>query len=148
MTRELFLRIGEFSSLLIFQFSILLIANYAIYNKYYYGEKMNKLLVAMALLTSLLGSAHASECEQYTYTKTWIDYDSSWNDSCENFIKAAMKENGCSTEDVYFSPIRMTQMTSGSELMCIYKGKNGIYQVMASQMAEPHRAVVLYSRWD
>jgi len=107
---------------------------------------MKKILSLILILISL--GVSASTCEDMTYTKQWIDYDSEWNDSCTNFIKAAMIDDGCNTENVYFNPIRLTEITSGSELMCIYKGKQGIYQVMASQMAEPHRAVVIFSRWD
>lgn len=108
---------------------------------------MKKLIISIALIMSSIAIT-ASECEEMTYTKQWIDYDSSWNDSCQNFIVAAMKEKGCDVTNVYFSPSRMTEMNSGSSVMCIYNSKNGIYQVMASQMAEPHRAVVLFSRWD
>lgn len=107
-----------------------------------------KKLIALICLLSLTPIFASNECEDMTYTKEWIDYDSEWNDSCTHFIKAAMAADGCDTTDVYFSPVRLTEITSGSELMCIYKGTEGIYQVMASQMAEPHRAVVIFSRWD
>jgi hypothetical protein len=109
---------------------------------------MKKLISILMILLSFTAFGSQSECEDMTYTKEWIDYDSDWNDSCTHFIKAAMKADGCNVDKLYLSPIRMTEMISGSELMCIYKGKAGIYQVMASQMAEPHRAVVLFSRWD
>ncbi|WP_127717061.1 hypothetical protein [Halobacteriovorax sp. HLS] len=107
-----------------------------------------KYIVTFLVLVLLSVPSKASNCEEMTYTKEWIDYDSSWNDSCKRFILAAMKVNGCEVSNTYFSPVRMTELKSGSELMCIYKAKNGVYQVMASQMAEPHRAVVIFSRWD
>jgi hypothetical protein len=108
---------------------------------------VKSLLVSLILVLFSINT-FSSQCEDMTYTKEWIDYDSSWNDSCYSFILEAMKADGCDVSNLYLSPVRLTEISSGSEFMCIYKGKNGIYQVMASTMAEPHRAVVLFSRWD
>ena len=104
--------------------------------------------IALILISLLSLSASASNCDPMTFTKEWIDYDSSWNGSCTKFLEEAMKAQGCDMTNFYISPIRLTEIQSGSELMCIYKGKTGVYQVMASQMAEPHRAVVMFSHWD
>ena len=101
------------------------------------------------ILLSIATLSNASTWEEQTYTKSWFDYDSSWNSSCRNFIMASMREKGCSEEvlrSAQFSDI--TEMSNGGSLVCIYNAKGGVYQVMASQMAEPHQAVLLFSRWD
>jgi hypothetical protein len=108
---------------------------------------MKKLLLLLSMLS--FSALANTNCESDTYTKTWHDYDSSWNNSCVYFIKAAMKEKGCSGDTVRrINSFNVTQMNNAGSLMCVFNGEGGVYQVMASQMAEPHVAVLLFSRWD
>ncbi|OUR94227.1 hypothetical protein A9Q84_18160 [Halobacteriovorax marinus] len=102
-----------------------------------------------SLFTSLSSFASSTNCEEETYTVSWHDYDSAWNDSCKNFIKAAMIKKGCDTKVLKrLSWSEVTSVRQGSSLVCIYNSEGGIYQVMSSEMAEPHRALLLYSRLD
>ncbi|MBC76688.1 MAG: hypothetical protein CME64_11795 [Halobacteriovoraceae bacterium] len=106
-----------------------------------------KLLVLLALVS--LSAFSRDACEQMGYTAEYIDYDSELNGSCAKMIQMLMKDKGCSketTKKVHYSSV--LKMEQGSSMMCIYKNKSGIYQLMASQMAEPHKAVAMFSVWD
>lgn len=101
------------------------------------------------LATLFLSFNTLANCEFDTYTHTIYDYDSSMNGQCLAFVKEAMKENGCSED--YISKQSLSEvrsLTQGSSFMCVVETQGGIYQVMASQMAEPNIAVVLFSRLD
>lgn len=102
----------------------------------------NILILAITLFTMNT----IANCENDTYILNLNDYDSDMNDSCKSFIVAAMAEKGCSQIDVNENDISI--LSEGSSLMCVYSGNGGIYQVMASQMSEPNRAVILFSRFD
>ncbi|AYF43619.1 hypothetical protein BALOs_0607 [Halobacteriovorax sp. BALOs_7] len=71
------------------------------------------------------------------------------NNSCASFVEVAMKEKGCSEDYISqqeFSNIR--SLSEGSSFMCFVETQGGIYQVQASQMAEPNIATILFSRFD
>ncbi len=107
------------------------------------------ILKSMIAVMILSASVFANNCEEITYSKKWIDYPSKWNESCANFIKDAMTEGNCSELKIKrVNESKIIQTSIGSSLMCVYHGEEGIYQVMASQMAEPHQAILLFSKWD
>ncbi len=107
---------------------------------------MKKLILLATLLLSVNTLAN---CEFDTYTHTIYDYDSSMNGQCSAFVKETMKKNGCSENFIAkqsFSEV--SSLSEGSSFMCVVETQGGIYQVMASQMAEPNIAVILFSRFD
>ncbi|MCO4755958.1 MAG: hypothetical protein KC478_15870 [Bacteriovoracaceae bacterium] len=105
-------------------------------------------ILLLAVLVSF-GSFARDNCETTPYTKEYIDYDSSLNDSCEKMLAAFMKDNNCQAKTVEKLPYAsIATLIKGSSMMCVYEAEGGIYQVMASQMAEPHRAIIMFSVWD
>lgn len=107
-----------------------------------------KILLATAII-SISAYSRDQVCELMTYSHEVVDYDSEHGDSCTGLIKMMMKDKGCSDKTVnavrYYD---IKSLSHGSSTMCIYENNAGIYQVMASEMAEPPRAVLMFSNWD
>lgn len=107
---------------------------------------MKNLIVIISVFLSV--STFAS-CEQETYTLVINDYDSSMNESCHAFVKEAMIQKGCSADEIAKQSLSAVRSINvGSSYMCVVESQSGIYQVMASQMAEPNIVSILYSRYD
>ena len=105
-------------------------------------------LVLLFMFISTVSIARDS-CETMPFTKDYIDYDSSLNESCVKMLSAFMKDQNCQAKTIdKLDYATVTELKKGSSMMCVYEAEGGIYQVMASQMAEPHRALIMFSVWD
>lgn len=107
-----------------------------------------KLLLAIAII-SISAFSRDQTCELLTYSHEIVDYNTEHGGSCASLIKMMMKDRGCSDKTI--NAVRYYDIKSlkdGSSTMCIYENDAGIYQLMASDMAEPPRVLMMFSHWD
>lgn len=72
---------------------------------------------------------------------------------CREIVTISLENNGCSKDEVKkilsrISPLRSTQIDSGSATFCKYDIDQGIIQVMTDDMDPNPRAAIFFSKWD